>query len=65
VGNYALRPSFSDGHDTGIFSWDYLYWLGTEQERLWGEYLARLAAAGGSRDAPSSGAAVSISELRR
>ncbi|MEO6928756.1 MAG: DUF971 domain-containing protein [Casimicrobiaceae bacterium] len=50
VGHYALRPAFSDGHDTGIFSWDYLYDLGARHAGLWQEYLARLAAAGASRD---------------
>lgn len=57
VGNYAVQPSFSDGHDTGIFSWDYLYFLGSEQDRLWADYLARLAAAGVERDAPMPGKA--------
>lgn len=52
VGHYAVKPLFSDGHDTGIFSWDYLYELGQHQERLWADYLARLAAAGLDRDAP-------------
>lgn len=52
VGNYAVQPAFSDGHDTGIFSWDYLYFLGSQQDRLWADYNARLAAAGVSRDAP-------------
>lgn len=52
VGNYAVKPTFSDGHDTGLYSWDYLYFLGKEQERLWSEYLARLQAAGVDRDAP-------------
>jgi DUF971 family protein len=51
VGHYAIQPSFSDGHDSGIYSWDYLYELGTQQQRLWAEYLARLDAAGASRDA--------------
>jgi DUF971 family protein len=51
VGHYALRPSFSDGHDSGIFSWDYLYELGVRQQELWQRYLARLADAGASRDA--------------
>ena len=50
VGHYAVRPKFSDGHDTGIYSWDYLYDLGERQDELWQRYLARLAAAGGSRD---------------
>ncbi len=51
VGNYAVQPVFSDGHDTGIFSWDYLYFLGSEQERLWQEYAQRLQAAQLDRDA--------------
>ncbi len=52
VGNYAVQPRFSDGHDTGIFSWDYLYFLGSEQERLWQDYANRLKAAQVDRDAP-------------
>lgn len=52
VGHYAVKPLFSDGHDTGLFSWDYLYELGQHQERLWADYLARLVAAGLDRDAP-------------
>ena len=51
VGNYALQPSFSDGHDTGIFSWDYLHELGENHSRLWADYEQRLQAAGASRDA--------------
>jgi DUF971 family protein len=51
IGNYAVQPTFSDGHDTGIFSWDYLYFLGSEQEKLWADYERRLAQAGASRDA--------------
>jgi DUF971 family protein len=50
VGSYAVQPSFSDGHSTGIYSWDYLYYLGENQERMWAEYLAKLEAAGASRD---------------
>ncbi|NMM29000.1 MAG: DUF971 domain-containing protein [Glaciimonas sp.] len=50
VGNYAVQPHFSDGHNTGIFAWDYLYWLGANQTDLWAEYLARLEAAGYSAD---------------
>ena len=50
VGHYALRPTFSDGHDTGLYSWDYLYDLGERQDELWQRYLERLAAAGASRD---------------
>lgn len=52
VGNYAVQPTFSDGHDSGIFSWDLLYTLGADQDRLWAEYEARLHAAGVDRDAP-------------
>jgi DUF971 family protein len=52
VGNYAVQPRFSDGHDSGIFSWDYLYFLGAEHDRLWQEYLDRLKAADTDRDAP-------------
>jgi DUF971 family protein len=50
VGSYAVQPTFSDGHATGIYSWDYLYSLGADRERLWGEYLKKLASAGQSRD---------------
>ncbi len=50
VGNYALRLRFDDGHDTGIYTWDYLYDLAENQEQLWQEYLNRLAAAGESRE---------------
>jgi len=50
VGNYAVKPTFSDGHNTGIFSWDYLYFLGLEQDKLWADYDQRLRAAGAERD---------------
>ena len=50
VGNYAVRIVFDDLHDTGIFSWSYLYELGVEQERRWSDYLAALARAGLSRE---------------
>ena len=46
VGNYAVQPHFSDAHNTGIYSWSYLHWLGSHQEKLWDEYLKRLEAAG-------------------
>ena len=52
VGNYAVKPTFSDGHDSGIFSWDYLYELGQQQDTLWAQYEARLEAAGADRDTP-------------
>jgi len=50
VGSYAVQPVFSDGHSTGIYSWDYLYELGENQETLWADYLARLAASGAKRE---------------
>jgi DUF971 family protein len=53
VGNYAVQPTFSDGHDTGIFSWDYLHFLGSQQPELWQKYEARLKAAGADRDTDS------------
>jgi DUF971 family protein len=73
VGHYAVKPVFSDGHDTGIYSWDYLYFLGTNQERLWREYLERLADAKASRQptesgtstSPSASADPTITEVRR
>jgi DUF971 family protein len=62
VGHYALRPTFSDGHDSGIYSWDYLYELGSRQDSLWQDYLERLQAAGASRD---PGPAVTAREVKR
>ena len=58
VGHYAVKPTFSDGHDTGLFTWDYLYRLGAQQDELLTQYLERLAAAGLDRDAemPKPGA---------
>ena len=50
VGVYAVKLTFTDGHDTGIFSWEYLYDLGAKQDSNWKSYLARLQAAGKSRD---------------
>lgn len=52
VGQYAVQPVFSDGHDSGIYTWEYLYHLGLERERLWQEYLEKLQLAGVDRDAP-------------
>jgi DUF971 family protein len=49
-GGYAVQPTFSDGHSTGIYTWDYLYWLGQNRENLWREYLQRLEKAGASRE---------------
>ena len=67
VGNYAVRPRFSDGHESGIYTWAYLYELGERQDALWRQYLDRLAAAGLDRDAPmggKAGGAVSITKTR-
>ena len=50
VGNYAVRIVFDDGHSTGIFSWSYLYEVGSTQASLWANYLANLEAQGLSRD---------------
>ena len=52
VGNYAVQPMFSDGHESGIYTWDYLHFLGSQQEQLWNDYHQRLQAAGVDRDAP-------------
>ena len=57
VGHYAIRPKFSDGHDTGIYSWDYLYDLGVRHDELWARYIARLEQAGASRDPGAAPAA--------
>lgn len=57
VGNYAVKPTFSDGHDTGLFTWEYLYFLGDQQAALWQQYEERLQAAGTDRDAPMLGKA--------
>lgn len=54
AGQYALKLVFDDGHDSGLFTWDYLYELATRQEQLWADYLAQLAAAGKSRDPDES-----------
>lgn len=51
VGTYAIQPRFSDGHATGIYSWDYLYEIGANQDAMWQAYLERLEAAGASREA--------------
>lgn len=53
VGHYALRPRFSDGHDSGLYSWAYLRDLGERQQALWADYLSRLAAAGQGREPPA------------
>jgi DUF971 family protein len=54
VGSYAVQPRFSDGHNTGIYSWDYLYELGADRDALWRRYLERLKAARASREAGAS-----------
>jgi DUF971 family protein len=57
VGHYAVQPIFSDGHDTGLYSWDYLYELGIHQDAMWEDYLRRLADANASRDSDAGAAA--------
>ena len=59
VGHYAIQPTFSDGHATGIYSFEYLYDLGQRQNDLWQRYLERLGAAGASRDVCSEPAVAS------
>ncbi|HTH41408.1 MAG TPA: DUF971 domain-containing protein [Rhodocyclaceae bacterium] len=54
VGNYAVKISFSDGHNSGLYSWDVLHTLGSQQEALWQDYLKQLEAAGASRDVDTS-----------
>ena len=50
VGAYAVQPVFSDGHDTGLYSWDYIYSLGMNQDEMWQRYLQRMQEAGASRE---------------
>lgn len=57
VGHYAIKPTFSDGHASGIYSWSYLHELGTRQEAYWARYLDRLQEAGADRDAQMGAAA--------
>lgn len=52
VGNYAVKPTFSDGHDSGLFTWEYLYFLGEQEQALWAQYEERLQTAGVQRDDP-------------
>jgi DUF971 family protein len=60
IGNYAIKPVFTDGHESGIFSWDYLYFLGQQQADLWARYLAKLEEAGADRDTPMASAAAHV-----
>lgn len=55
VGHYAVQPRFTDGHETGIYTWAYLYHLGANAPALWARYEARLRSAGVDRDAPMGG----------
>jgi DUF971 family protein len=50
VGSYAVQPRFSDGHDSGLYSWDYLYEIGMDRDQLWQQYLQRMQEAGASRE---------------
>jgi DUF971 family protein len=51
AGSYAVKLTFDDGHDSGLYTWEYLCELGKHQEAMWDDYLAQLKAAGASRDA--------------
>jgi len=55
VGSYAVQLVFSDGHDSGLYSWDYFYDIGVNQEALWKRYLERMTEAGASREAKKAG----------
>ncbi len=55
VGNYGVKPRFTDGHESGIYTWDYLHQLGSQEQQLWADYNARLQAAGVDRDTPMPG----------
>jgi len=63
VGSYAVQPTFSDGHDTGIYSWDYLYELGMNRDQLWEDYLRRMKETGASR-APAARAATNFVSVK-
>lgn len=66
VGNYAVQPHFSDGHNTGIYTWDYLLWLGRNQDELWEAYLQRLEAAGFTRESGrDQRMPITMTELKR
>ena len=65
VGNYAVQPYFSDGHSTGIYSWDYLYDLGINQDTMWQDYLAELQTAGAAREPQPPASEPAITEVRR
>jgi DUF971 family protein len=55
VGNYAIKPFFSDGHESGLYTWEYLYELGRLQDEFWAQYLDRLQESGMDRDTPMPG----------
>ena len=57
VGNYAIKPFFSDGHESGLYTWEYLYELGRRQDEFWAQYLGRLQESGMDRDTPMPGKA--------
>lgn len=65
IGHYAVRPTFSDGHHSGIFSWDLLYQLGARQAEFWADYEHRLQAAGRRRDDPMPAPAAASCSTRR
>ncbi|KAF1022942.1 MAG: hypothetical protein GAK30_00881 [Paracidovorax wautersii] len=64
VGNYAIKPLFDDGHESGLYTWSYLYDLGSRQAQHWAAYLARLTMAGADRDAPMPGKSRPVNDAR-
>jgi DUF971 family protein len=64
VGNYGIKPVFSDGHESGIYTWDYLYQLGRDQAAMWEEYLQKLVAAGHTRESGRDVAGIAASSGR-
>jgi DUF971 family protein len=65
VGNYGVKPSFSDGHDSGIYTWDYLYQLGRDQAAMWEKYLKQLEAAGHSRESGRDAGAAPVIKIAK
>ena len=65
VGNYAIQPTFDDGHDSGIFSWETLYNYGIHQDELWQAYLDRLEKEGGSREPGPGVKAIDLSKVEK
>jgi DUF971 family protein len=65
VGNYAIQPTFDDGHDSGIFSWETLYNYGIHQDEMWQSYLDRLEKEGGSREPAPGAKAIDLNKIEK